>query len=661
MITHYSKVNPTINENVASGYGLDDEWYNTITYSRYKQKINGVWDWIENGSGDIIIPNEIPYVIPGTQNSIDSALLATTQANAARDAAIAAANAGGSPKDSYLTLAALQAAFPIGATGIYLVAANGHWYSWKGGAWTDGGVYLSSLPVQTIGQSTTEYMSQKAVTDELNGLKPDWFSGNISDIDTPSKKSVLKVIKDIWFTGTFSAFTFKVTGVLINYTGTITRIQISAYDSNGTRLTDIAINVSNVNDNVYSVSSGVNISGSVFFIYIIANISLGIPDGSGVVFNNYISPFTILKKQDSYRFNIANEQLVRKYFDRPFLNFETLKASTNLIGYFNGIVDVWFDGLAASAYKNYEFCIYFIGTNDATYKNILWLGRRATSASAWETKTVFTTVTNQWDVLDNGISHKYVTWDDMVINLLVNPSTLPTTYATLTSMILNKAASPCTQVGRLWSSVAINNSYTNKELMQYGDSITAGLTYYLDEFIAMVKPSIFTNKGVSGNVVSQVYDRLLEDLTATPTMLNTISLLSFFVGTNDYNGNIPLGSIADAVGAATFCGKYMQTIELVLTTKRNQRIMLINILNRNYNFAYGAANVAGYTVLDMCSAISNIGKKYSIPVLDFNGLSGWTQLTLPPNTTVYSSDGVHPSTTGGTQLARLQAKFIDEI
>jgi len=74
-----------------------------------------------------------------------NANIATTQANTARDAANAAANAGGTPKDSFNTLTDLQTAFPLGTTGIYLVTANGHWYSWKGGTWTDGGVYLSDI------------------------------------------------------------------------------------------------------------------------------------------------------------------------------------------------------------------------------------------------------------------------------------------------------------------------------------------------------------------------------------------------------------------------------------------------------------------------------------------------------------------------------------
>lgn len=46
-----------------------------------------------------------------------------------------------SPKGAYATLAELQAAYPTGADGIYLVSADNHWYYWNGSAWTDGGPY----------------------------------------------------------------------------------------------------------------------------------------------------------------------------------------------------------------------------------------------------------------------------------------------------------------------------------------------------------------------------------------------------------------------------------------------------------------------------------------------------------------------------------------
>ena len=79
--------------------------------------------------------------------------------------------ADGSPKDVYATLAALQAAFPTGTTGIYVTSDNGHWYFWIGSAWTDGGVYQTALSVvQTTGTSETDIMSQNAVSENLASI-----------------------------------------------------------------------------------------------------------------------------------------------------------------------------------------------------------------------------------------------------------------------------------------------------------------------------------------------------------------------------------------------------------------------------------------------------------------------------------------------------------
>lgn len=52
--------------------------------------------------------------------------------------------ASGSPKGVYDTLALLEAAYPMGTTGIFVVKADGNWYYWSGAAWTAGGAYLGN-------------------------------------------------------------------------------------------------------------------------------------------------------------------------------------------------------------------------------------------------------------------------------------------------------------------------------------------------------------------------------------------------------------------------------------------------------------------------------------------------------------------------------------
>lgn len=53
--------------------------------------------------------------------------------------------ADASPKEVFQTLAELRVAYPSGKAGIYLVAADGKWYYWRGASWTAGGVYQGSI------------------------------------------------------------------------------------------------------------------------------------------------------------------------------------------------------------------------------------------------------------------------------------------------------------------------------------------------------------------------------------------------------------------------------------------------------------------------------------------------------------------------------------
>lgn len=70
--------------------------------------------------------------------------LATEKADKAYVDNLAASLASGSPNGVYATLSELQAAYPTGTTGIYVVTADGNWYYWDGTAWTAGGQYQST-------------------------------------------------------------------------------------------------------------------------------------------------------------------------------------------------------------------------------------------------------------------------------------------------------------------------------------------------------------------------------------------------------------------------------------------------------------------------------------------------------------------------------------
>ena len=105
----------------------------------------------------IIATNQATIATNKTIETTAQALIATTKASEAlsskntaaisetnaANSAVQAALASGSPKGIYATLSSLQAAYPTGNTGIYLVAADGKWYYWTT-IWTAGGVYQST-------------------------------------------------------------------------------------------------------------------------------------------------------------------------------------------------------------------------------------------------------------------------------------------------------------------------------------------------------------------------------------------------------------------------------------------------------------------------------------------------------------------------------------
>ena len=75
--------------------------------------------------------------------------------------------AQGSPKGTYATLADLQAAYPTGTTGIYVVSATGYWYYWNGSAWTAGGTYLSSPCDKSFSKTSSNAVENKVVANAI--------------------------------------------------------------------------------------------------------------------------------------------------------------------------------------------------------------------------------------------------------------------------------------------------------------------------------------------------------------------------------------------------------------------------------------------------------------------------------------------------------------
>ena len=99
--------------------------------------------------------------------------------------------ASGSPKGIYSTLADLEATYPTGTEGIFVVQDDGHWYYWSGSAWTDGGVYTAS-PSDTCFDKNSKNSVQNQFLTLVQETNEEKNEGWINSI----RPKVVKVLKD---------------------------------------------------------------------------------------------------------------------------------------------------------------------------------------------------------------------------------------------------------------------------------------------------------------------------------------------------------------------------------------------------------------------------------------------------------------------------------
>jgi lysophospholipase L1-like esterase len=159
----------------------------------------------------------------------------------------------GSPKGTYTTLTALQTAFPTGTTGVYIVTADGHIYSWGGSAWVDRGLYQAQgIGDGTITKSKLDTGLQSKIL-TFQQLVNDVYMRN--GIDTVTVVAVDTTTKEYTTNTTYGSFGFTVpntNGNKYKVVTTITNIG-SASASNVKRMVTY--------NNSPNLTSGVSLNG----------------------------------------------------------------------------------------------------------------------------------------------------------------------------------------------------------------------------------------------------------------------------------------------------------------------------------------------------------------------------------------------------------------
>lgn len=189
-----------------------------------------------------------------------------------------------------------------------------------------------------------------------------------------------------------------------------------------------------------------------------------------------------------------------------------------------------------------------------------------------------------------------------------------------------------------------------KKVLWLGDSITHS-GFYIPFVIKATGLTTLANQGVPGQGVRTMADRL------TGSIVADADLISVFGGTNDYGGNRPLGSIADAcvdydeASGKSFYFDVFYVLNAIFTLKPDARVVFSTPLKRGnvsgQTVIYPAANGAGYKLEQYVQAIKDVCSLFSVPVCDLFNESGVNLYNLA----VYTLDNLHPNNTGSERIS----------
>ena len=244
-----------------------------------------------------------------------------------------------------------------------------------------------------------------------------------------------------------------------------------------------------------------------------------------------------------------------------------------------------------------------------------------------------------------------------------------------------------------WSDLNIMYHKSQDKYVAFGDSITHGyqktvdgqslLTNYQYWKTVSNTLKLFGEEGAntgSGYVYIQGNKnglRIIEEYD-----FSDVNLVSIAFGTNDWNANIPLGSIDDTAENKNIntSGTYTNSentlysaikycVEKILESNPKIILVLITPINRTQignsgaalssdtNWAYGARNTAGYTLGDVCKAVVDVAQYYGVPYIDNREGNPINRITLPKLTV----DGLHLTDYGYMKLGQFYAGKIGAI
>lgn len=199
---------------------------------------------------------------------------------------------------------------------------------------------------------------------------------------------------------------------------------------------------------------------------------------------------------------------------------------------------------------------------------------------------------------------------------------------------------------------ALKHKYKGKVWLAIGDSITYN-NQYQSKVENLCKIATVITEAAPGQALGTMTNKL------TAEKLSNIDLVTVFGGTNDYGGNVALGTINDDRTTSTTYGNIKNIIYKIQTLNKNIKIVFITPLKRGKyenQPIYPAPNGRGYKLEDYVQAIKDVCRDKSIQVIDLFNDSG---IDLN-NLSQYTSDNLHPNKAGYTLISKVIADELEK-
>lgn len=219
----------------------------------------------------------------------------------------------------------------------------------------------------------------------------------------------------------------------------------------------------------------------------------------------------------------------------------------------------------------------------------------------------------------------------------------------------------------------INNGLYHYTYAALGDSLTHGedptndykpaLGHRYTDWVSKTLGMFSYNYGIGGTRITQTPNG--QGMVDRAKDIGASDVISVFGGTNDQQGNVPIGKIGDG-DLTHFAPAFDKLIQELLNINGkkfyNPHIFVITPMKSQKTMT---PNTQGLTIEDYANCEKEIAKKYSIPVLDLTNTYQFNDAQNSNYTEKWMPDHMHPTAMGydviGIKVSHFIRNLIDEM